>query len=50
MPIAQTYSEAKTQIEQLIERFDRNRALYARPDYKETQVRVEFIDPFFEAL
>ncbi|MBN1660138.1 MAG: Eco57I restriction-modification methylase domain-containing protein [Anaerolineae bacterium] len=50
MPIAQTYREARTQVEQLVERFDRNHALYTRSDYKETQVRVEFIDPFFEAL
>ena len=24
--------------------------MYTRPQYKETQARVEFIDPFFEAL
>jgi hypothetical protein len=35
---------------QLIERFERNLDHYKQPVYKETQVRVEFIDPFFEAL
>jgi hypothetical protein len=34
----------------LVERFERNLDAYRRPDYKETRVRVEFIDPFFEAL
>ncbi len=34
----------------LVNRFQRNRDVYTRPDYKEAQVRVEFIDPFFEAL
>ena len=34
----------------LVERFGRNIETYKRDDYKETRVRVEFIDPFFEAL
>ncbi len=34
----------------LVERFGRNFDTYKRDDYKETRVRVEFIDPFFEAL
>jgi len=38
------------QVLELIERFERNLDLYKRPDYKEARVRVEFIDPFFEAL
>ncbi|HIP96799.1 MAG TPA: restriction endonuclease subunit M, partial [Anaerolineae bacterium] len=38
------------EIERLVERFARNRDVYKRAEYKETQVRVEFIDPFFEAL
>ncbi len=42
--------KARRDIEELVERFARNRDVYTRPDYKETQVRVEFIDPFFEAL
>ena len=35
---------------ELVERFRRNLALYKRDDYKETRLRVEFVDPFFEAL
>jgi predicted type IV restriction endonuclease len=34
----------------VVERFAHNLDAYKRVDYKETQVRVEFIDPFFEAL
>jgi type I restriction-modification system DNA methylase subunit len=35
---------------ELVERFGRDLDLYKRADYKEARVRVEFIDPFFEAL
>ena len=35
---------------ELVERFDRNRQAYRSGHYNETQVRREFIDPFFEAL
>jgi len=34
----------------LVERFERNRDAYKSGAYNETQVRREFIDPFFEAL
>lgn len=34
----------------LIERFERNLDAYKSGAYNETQVRREFIDPFFEAL
>ena len=34
----------------LIERFERNYEAYKSGSYNETQVRREFIDPFFEAL
>jgi len=34
----------------LVDRFGRNIDTYKRDEYKETRVRVEFIDPFFEAL
>ncbi|MBI5756411.1 MAG: N-6 DNA methylase [Nitrospirae bacterium] len=37
------------QINELIERFDRNIKSYRNQAYNETQVRREFIDPFFEA-
>src|SRR5438270_17606 len=35
---------------ELIERFDRNRDAYKSPQYKETQLRREFLDPLFKAL
>ncbi len=35
---------------ELAERFERNRVAYRSGHYNETQVRREFIDPFFEAL
>jgi len=35
---------------ELVERFARNREQYLSPAYNETQVRREFIDPFFGAL
>ena len=35
-------------IRRLIETFDRNLELYKKGLYNETQVRREFIDPFFE--
>jgi hypothetical protein len=34
----------------LVERFERNRDAYKSPSYNETQLRREFLDPFFEAL
>ncbi len=34
----------------LVERFDRNREAYRAGHYNETQLRREFIDPFFKAL
>jgi type I restriction-modification system DNA methylase subunit len=37
-------------IHDLIDRFDRNIEAYESGKYNETQVRREFIDPFFEAL
>jgi len=39
-----------SQIIELVERFDRNIESYKSGQYNETQVRREFIDPFFEAL
>ena len=50
MPLAQYYDKAKAQVEQLVERFARNPEAYKRPEYKEAEVSVEFIDPLFEAL
>ncbi|MDE3089304.1 MAG: hypothetical protein KGJ80_07950, partial [Chloroflexota bacterium] len=34
----------------LVDRFDKHRDEYLRAEYSETDVRAEFIDPFFEAL
>lgn len=34
----------------LVERFHRNREAYKSPNYNETQIRREFLDPFFKAL
>jgi hypothetical protein len=48
--LALAYDQARSEIERLVERFARNLDVYKRLEYKEAQVRVEFIDPFFEAL
>lgn len=42
--------EPLKQISDLVERFERNIDAYHRPAYNETQLRRDFIDPFFEAL
>ena len=42
------YFEA--QLAELVDKFNRQRDRYLSPDYNETEVRVEFIDRFFEAL
>jgi hypothetical protein len=34
----------------LVERFDYHRESYRSPHYNEAQLRLEFVDPFFEAL
>jgi len=44
------HQTAKVEVEQLVDRFARNLDVYKRAEYKEAQVRVEFIDPFFEIL
>lgn len=41
---------APSKVLELVERFDRSLDLYKRPGYKEAWVRIEFINPFFEAL
>ena len=50
MPIARSLDEGRDQVAALVERFGRNLAHYRRPEYKEAQVRIEFINPFLEAL
>ena len=42
--------EPLKQISDLVERFERNIEAYHNPAYNETQLRIEFVDPFFEAL
>ena len=37
-------------IAELVERYDRNRDMYRSDQYNEEQTRIEFINPFFEAL
>jgi hypothetical protein len=41
---------APESIRQLVERFDQHRDAYRAGKYNETQLRREFLDPFFEAL
>lgn len=41
---------APTKILELVERFDRSRDAYKSAQYNETQLRREFLDPFFIAL
>jgi len=43
MPVPQT-------ITQLIARFNQNRESYSAASYNETQLRIAFVNPFFEAL
>src|SRR2546425_11943635 len=35
---------------ELIERFDRNRTAYKSEQYNEARLRIEFLNPLFEAL
>jgi len=41
---------APENIRQLVERFEQHRDAYCSGRYDETQLRREFLDPFFEAL
>jgi hypothetical protein len=41
---------APSKVLELVENFDRHRGAYQSSKYKETEVRREFIDPFFGAL
>jgi hypothetical protein len=34
----------------LVDHFDQNRKVFLSPDYKEEQLRTEFLNPFFTAL
>src|SRR5205085_9694056 len=37
-------------VHELIERFERNHAAYRSEQYNEARLRIEFLNPFFEAL
>ncbi len=48
--MATQHQEAHAVIHDLVEHFERNIGSYLNQAYNETQVRREFIDPFFQAL
>ena len=37
-------------VKRLVDRFDRDRKVFLSGDYKEEQLRAEFLNPFFESL
>jgi len=37
-------------VERLVDRFDQDRKVFLSGDYKEEQLRAEFLNPFFTAL
>jgi predicted type IV restriction endonuclease len=37
-------------VKRLVDRFDQNRKVFLSGDYKEEQLRAEFLNPFFTAL
>ncbi|MEK7379150.1 MAG: type IV restriction endonuclease, partial [Candidatus Binatota bacterium] len=43
-------AEPPLQVKELVERFEKNLEAYQSQTYNEAQVRLEFINPFFEAL
>jgi len=43
-------SEAPAEIIELVDKFERNLEAYKNPNYKEEQLKQEFINPFFKAL
>ncbi|MBN2398500.1 MAG: restriction endonuclease subunit M, partial [Deltaproteobacteria bacterium] len=45
-----TMGDVPQSVLDLIEKFDRNIDEYKNPRYNETQIRVEFVNPFFKAL
>ena len=48
--MTQSLNQAKRTIGERVQVFARNRDQYRSPEYKEAQLRREFLDPFFEAL
>ena len=45
-----TKEEGKNQLKRLVERFSDNLEQYKQTDYKEHNVRSEFIDTFFKSF
>ncbi len=43
-------TKAPDSLHQLVDKFQRGRSAFLQPDYNETQLRQEFVNPFFEAL
>jgi hypothetical protein len=43
-------SSAPAVVGRLVDTFTEQRDTYRRPGYNETQLRQDFLDPFFEAL
>jgi hypothetical protein len=41
---------APSKVLELVQRFEDRRAEYIHPDYLEARARIDFINPFFEAL
>jgi hypothetical protein len=41
---------APDSVKRLVDRFDQDRKVFVSPDYKEEQLRLEFLNPFFTAL
>ncbi len=37
-------------VKRLADRFDQDRKVFLSPDYKEEQLRAEFLNPFYESL
>jgi hypothetical protein len=47
---APTQAQAPAKILELMEKFGRDQDIYRSSQYNETELRTEFINPFFEAL
>ena len=45
-----TFEQGLDSVAELVKRFSRNAAIYRGSTYNEAQARIEFINPFFEAL
>ena len=41
---------APDSVKRLVDRFDQDRKVFFSDDYKEEQLRAEFLNPFFTAL